>query len=65
MNKMNNFKNQKMTSRRDFIKKAAAAGILSSLPGSLLAQPNFSSFQNQPSDELIKAILLHLSYNMW
>ncbi|MGM0531411.1 MAG: twin-arginine translocation signal domain-containing protein [Bacteroidota bacterium] len=55
-----------MTSRRDFIKKAAAAGILSSLSGSLLAQPNFSSFQNQSSDhELIKAILLHLSYNMW
>ena len=54
-----------MINRRDFIKKAAAAGILSSLSGSLLAKPNFSSFQNQSSGELIKAILLHLSYNMW
>jgi len=55
-----------MTNRRDFIKKAIAAGIMSSLSGSLLAQPmNVFSSPEQTSDETIKAILLHLSYNMW
>lgn len=47
-----------MTNRRKFIKQAAAAGILSSIPNVLLPQ-------QKPSNNMIWANLLHLSYNMW
>jgi len=47
-----------MTSRRNFIKQVAAAGIVSSIPSVL--------FPQQRSDQkMIWANLLHLSYNMW
>lgn len=47
-----------MTNRRMFIKQVTAAGILSSIPNVLLPQ-------QKPSDKMIWADLLHLSYNMW
>ncbi len=47
-----------MTNRRKFIKQAAATGILASIPNILLPQV-------KPSDKMIWANLLHLSYNMW
>lgn len=54
-----------MTTRRDFIKKATAVGIMSGISGSLLAEPNRFSSSNQSSDELTTAVLLQLGYNMW
>jgi hypothetical protein len=47
-----------MTNRRTFIKQVTAAGILSSIPKTLLPQ-------QKTSDKMIWADLLHLSYNMW
>jgi len=47
-----------MTNRRNFIKQAGAAGIVSAIPSSLLAQ-------QVPGRKMIWANLLHLSYNMW
>jgi hypothetical protein len=47
-----------MSNRRKFIKQVAAAGVLSSIPDILLPQ-------QKPSDKMIWAYLMHLSYNMW
>lgn len=53
-----------MTSRRDFIKQAAAAGIALSLPETLFG--GISVERAAKDDEnFIWASLLHLSYNMW
>ncbi|HOF20886.1 MAG TPA: twin-arginine translocation signal domain-containing protein [Bacteroidales bacterium] len=48
-----------MTSRRTFIKQAAAAGIAGTFPGMFLPR------QQESSGKLIWAYLIHLSYNMW
>lgn len=47
-----------MTNRRHFIRQMAAAGLATSLPGALFAQPGKENGK-------IWANLLHLSYNMW
>lgn len=47
-----------MTDRRNFIKQVAAAGVASSIPGFLYSQ-------EKPSQNMIWAELIHLSYNMW
>ena len=47
-----------MTNRRKFIKQVAAVGIASSLPAVLFSQ-------QKPTQSMIWANLLHLSYNMW
>ncbi len=49
-----------MDKRRDFIKKIAAAGLLSSIPDFLKPQ----QFVPAPANK-IWACLLHVSYNMW
>ncbi|HXI01496.1 MAG TPA: hypothetical protein VNI52_14605 [Sphingobacteriaceae bacterium] len=46
--------------RRDFIKKIAVAGAISTIPDFLMANPN--SFAHK---EKIWSSLLHLSFNMW
>lgn len=47
-----------MTNRRHFIRQMAAAGLATSLPAALFAQPGIENGK-------IWANLLHLSYNMW
>jgi hypothetical protein len=47
-----------MTDRRKFIKQVTAAGILAGVPELLLPQ-------QKPSENMIWANLIHLSYNMW
>jgi len=47
-----------MTNRRKFIKQVAAAGIASSIPSVLFSQ-------QKPTENMIWADLIHLSYNMW
>jgi hypothetical protein len=47
-----------MTDRRKFIQQMAAAGVAASLPGILYSQ-------GKPSQDIIWADLIHLSYNMW
>ena len=47
-----------MTNRRHFIRQMAAAGLATSLPTALFAQPGIENGK-------IWANLLHLSYNMW
>jgi hypothetical protein len=53
-----------MTTRRDFIKQAAAAGVASSMPYAFFAQAQ-PARPVQPAQNMIWANLLHLSYNMW
>ena len=53
-----------MTSRRNFIKKVAVAGIAGSIPNILFSQ-NKSVVNNFQGKDMIWADLLHLSYNMW
>jgi len=48
-----------MTSRRTFIKQAAAAGMAGAMP-QIFLQP-----QQESQEKLIWAYLIHLSYNMW
>jgi len=47
-----------MTNRRTFIKQAAAATVLTSMPNVLLPQ-------DKTANKMIWANLIHLSYNMW
>ena len=54
-----------MSNRRDFIKKTAAAGLIGTMPGVLISHKGFAKAQSQPSNDMIWADLLHLSYNMW
>lgn len=43
----------KYSNRRNFIKKATAAGLMSGFSGSLLAQSNFLSSKNQPPEPVL------------
>ncbi len=54
-----------MTNRRDFIKKTAMAGMIGTMPGVVISQKDFANAQSRPSNDMIWADLLHLSYNMW
>lgn len=52
-----------MTNRREFIKKAAIAGAISSIPGTLLAKNKLFESGQRSSDDLIWSILIHLGRN--
>lgn len=54
-----------MIDRRNFIKNASAAGMLSLMPDFLLPKENGSPFYVEPADDKIWGCLLHLSYNFW
>ena len=56
-----------MIDRRNFIKKMAAAGLVSSMPSTLLPKETSSLFHQDSTKkkEMIWASLLHISYNMW
>jgi hypothetical protein len=54
-----------MTDRRKFIKDISVAGLLSTVPGTLLAQPRKLPSQNDTPDNKLWGCLLHLSYNFW
>lgn len=54
-----------MTTRRDFIKMTAAAGIAANIPSLAFPQPNHHSFTVSQESPKIWANLLHLSTNMW
>jgi len=55
-----------MSDRREFLKQATAAGLLSAIPGSLLSRPYASFVENREGKvEKIWACLLHISMNMW
>ncbi|HBG42055.1 MAG TPA: Tat pathway signal protein [Porphyromonadaceae bacterium] len=52
--------------RRDFIKEAAIAGATWGLANKLAANsPNTLLWESQKHQDEIRAVLLHLSYNMW
>ena len=53
-----------MTNRRDFLKKMAVAGMVSTMPSALISKQSMNS-PSKTSNDLIWANLLHLSYNMW
>jgi hypothetical protein len=55
-----------MSDRRRFLKQAAAAGILSTIPVSLFSRPQVALLRSQEARaEKIWACLIHISMNMW
>ncbi|MDD4108679.1 MAG: hypothetical protein PHH93_08165 [Prolixibacteraceae bacterium] len=54
-----------MTTRRDFIKKLSAAGIMSTIPAVTFPHINTQIPQDESGEQKIWALLLHLSVNMW
>jgi len=54
-----------METRRDFIKKISAAGIVSSMPSFAFPYADSRLTQSENNEPKIWAMLLHLSVNMW
>lgn len=54
-----------MTTRRDFFKTIASAGVAASIPAIGFPQPTYSSPMREKSSKMIWANLLHVSTNMW